>query len=664
MPETQRFRRWFRFRTVGLLTLAVGVCARRAAHADLIVMTNGREVIGSVERRDTEGARVWVRTSGGVIPIPEANIERIVEQDAATDALALADQAIAAGDVERARALLESALVTGDDARVRERLREVRGMLEEGNDEQFGAIVREVEQLLAAGEFARASAMAQDRAARDGTRAAARERLVRLAAHAELELGRRAVDRVNYSLAEQHYREAVRLSPGDPHILLEMAELLSRVPAREAQALPLYEEGIERARATDPPALESAELLAHLDRAAAVARRQDRPDLAAQFYLTQAALDTTGRYAAALDRAIEAFRQDARLPDPDKRSRIIDELESVVERHPGHEGSLVLLGLLQFEQGNWRRAAETLEQVVGPETDLARQPERGEALYRLAISRRRLGMLEPAAACLTSLIRQGAGSYDVLRELGEIRLRQEELDQAEDLLRQAIARDAAKLRAHRSLGHVYAKMGNHAEARKCYQEVLRRQPNDIDAHLLIAQTWFWEENFQMTIQAADEVIALLEAGADAATTTTARRVAEMHMLAGEAHLKLQEAFLARDRFERALATGVQPGVALDGIGRSFQAQGLHERSQQSFREAIAAEPDRPDAYLSLAISYHRYLRQPEEAIRNYLAYLEHGGQNPNVRRWIAELGGTPPPEAAVTQHIPQDGATSFTEYLQ
>jgi tetratricopeptide (TPR) repeat protein len=69
----------------------------------------------------------------------------------------------------------------------------------------------------------------------------------------------------------------------------------------------------------------------------------------------------------------------------------------------------------------------------------------------------------------------------------------------------------------------------------------------------------------------------------------------------------------------------------------------YELAEKAFHKAIEINPDNPEYPLHLGILYHNFLKDMKKAERYYQAYFKKGGTDPQVKKWIRETGGIPPP---------------------
>lgn len=614
------------------------------ARAETIFLKNGRKVEGVVEFDNSDDQRIVVRTARGTIPIPRSNIDRIEGDGGGDPTVSAADKAIADGNLDAALALLLNKFRdNSEDEALRGRIEELRGQIAERDNKLYGAAFDAIARMLADFKFQEAI----DEAMRQRTRAkepSVTKRFGQLIAAGHLGLARRFEDRVDYPKAEEQFRAAIMADPDAPLICFELADMLQLSPARKVEAIPLYLQGIELAGHA-PGLIDEKTLLDYEFKVAQLFMANQEYVLAAENFLAVAGKDTNRDYPQAFDRALDAYSRIPSLADVADQDRIIANLRSILRMHPDNQRAALLLGRIFFERDDWQSARNVLSDAVQASALIGSNVAMQEALYFLGISHRRLGDSEQAAQCFQALVNQRVATYDTYCELGDIRLEQGSYKPAFDLYNQARSQDRDKYRAYLGLGEALRMLERYPEARENYREVVIRDENNVRAMLAIGKTFYMEESMQEAIDATQKAIAGIRTG-DTRNTEEQNRnlLAEAYVLIGHANMQLNFVKSAREEFSNALRQLPEYASALDGLGQTFQSEGFHQKAQDYFQRAIDADPRNPDYRLSLAINFHKYQKNTTKALPNYYAYLELGGKDPSVRRWIADCGGTPPAE--------------------
>jgi tetratricopeptide (TPR) repeat protein len=627
-------------RTVAVAILIAATSV--AAPADTVYLKDNRQLTGQVDDGASDADRLMIRTASGSVPIPRGNIERIEREDPGNGAKNSADKALAGGDMDKALELyLVAYRETPDEPELQQQIADLRSRIEERDNRLYGVAYAAIEQMLEAGRHQDAI----DEARRHVTRAkqpSAAKRFNQLIARGHIGMARQFKDRVDYLKAEEHYHLAIGADPEGPLACFELADMLQLSPSRKTDAIPFYQKGIEVA-ANEPGLMDEQVLLDYEFRVGQLYIQSHEYVLAADIFLSVARKDTSLAYPQAFDRALDAYTRITALNEVPNIEHIVNNLKSITQTQPDNQRAALLLGRIYFERNDWHSARDVLSDAVRAQALTDSNVMVQEAIYFLGISHRRLGDDEQAAGCFQMLVNRGVASYDAICELADIRLKQGSYQRALDLFAQARAKDREKYRAYLGLGEALRMLERYPEARENYREVVLRDENNVQALLSVGKTYFQEDQMEDAIASAQKSIDGIHRGNTRNTPETDRRLeAEAYTLIGEANMNLNLNNMSREQFNNALKSVPEYAPALDGVGKTYQAEGFHQKAQTYFERAIEADPRNPDYRLSLAISYHKYLMNTAKALPNYLTYLELGGKDPNVKRWIADCGGTLP----------------------
>ncbi len=117
---------------------------------------------------------------------------------------------------------------------------------------------------------------------------------------------------------------------------------------------------------------------------------------------------------------------------------------------------------------------------------------------------------------------------------------------------------------------------------------------------------------------------------------------------GLAEARLGNTASAQTHLEEAATLMAQPPAALHNeLGRVYRQQGLFERAENSYRQALAIDPDYAPAVLNLGILFEIYRQQPGKALPFYQRFQNlTGHQDEEVALWILDI----------EQRLPASGA--------
>lgn len=87
------------------------------------------------------------------------------------------------------------------------------------------------------------------------------------------------------------------------------------------------------------------------------------------------------------------------------------------------------------------------------------------------------------------------------------------------------------------------------------------------------------------------------------------------------------------------ALRIDPGhaAALNQLGMLKRRQGLFEEAESAYLKAVTASPEYPLAHYNLGVLNELYLQRLDTALSHFERYLELGGQDEKVEKWVADL---------------------------
>jgi len=96
-------------------------------------------------------------------------------------------------------------------------------------------------------------------------------------------------------------------------------------------------------------------------------------------------------------------------------------------------------------------------------------------------------------------------------------------------------------------------------------------------------------------------------------------------LAAEAHI------------QSALKIDPAHAAGLNQLGMLKRRQGLFEEAESAYLKAVTASPEYPLAHYNLGVLNELYLQRLDTALTHFERYLELGGQDEEVEKWVADL---------------------------
>ena len=175
-------------------------------------------------------------------------------------------------------------------------------------------------------------------------------------------------------------------------------------------------------------------------------------------------------------------------PGTDERTRYIDAL---LQTTYGGKGETRIVGNL--------KRIQTLLLLLGGKTAagnlphfqnlLRENPADPDALYGLAVTQERLGMIGESMDTFQQALRIAPEDSDILRDYGAFLFRLGKLADAVSSLRRAVENDAKDADALLYLGRSHEGLGEWTKALEAYRKLEARQPADPDVHYNLAMAY-------------------------------------------------------------------------------------------------------------------------------------------------------------------------------
>ncbi|HEY3918075.1 MAG TPA: tetratricopeptide repeat-containing glycosyltransferase family protein [Stellaceae bacterium] len=164
--------------------------------------------------------------------------------------------------------------------------------------------------------------------------------------------------------------------------------------------------------------------------------------------------------------------------------------------------------------------------------------------------------------------------------------------------------DRESLRVTFQQGLAFHQQGRLAEAERCYDEVLRGQPNSSSALYMLGLLAFQSRQPQRGVELTARAIALNP------------NVAEAHNNLGNGLIELKRPAEALASFDRAVALKPDFAEAHNNRGAALNALGRFEEALQSCERAIALRADYAEAHYNRGLTL-KGLRRAPEALASY-----------------------------------------------
>ncbi len=257
--------------------------------------------------------------------------------------------------------------------------------------------------------------------------------------------------------------------------------------------------------------------------------------------------------------------------------------------------------------------------------------EEAESIYRKVLSTQSNPVRVPDA--LENLY------HLVLLDFGTVLEKQGKLDEAVELYQQALRVQPDFIQAHFYLANTFTKQGKLDEAVELYQQALRIQPDFIQAHFYLANTFTKQDKFDQAVESYQKVLKLQP------------DFTQAHFFLANAFKKQGKLDLAVESCQKVLKLKPDFTQAHFFLANLLKQQGKFQQSFESYQQVLKLKPDFAEAYNNLG----NLLKQQgklQEAVESYQQVLK---LKPNFAEAYKNLGNL---------FKEQDNLEKATQYYQ
>ena len=165
------------------------------------------------------------------------------------------------------------------------------------------------------------------------------------------------------------------------------------------------------------------------------------------------------------------------------------------------------------------------------------------------------------------------------------------LDEAKKIYLQILKINPNHVNAHNNLGAAYKQLGEIEKAKSCFEKVIQLNPNDVDGHNNLGLLLFELKEIQKAKSFFEKTIQLNP------------NYVEAHNNLGTIFKELKEFQKAKDCYERAIQLNPNYAMALYNLGIIFKQFGLSQKAVGYFEKAIEINPNYAAAYNGLGIIF-------------------------------------------------------------
>lgn len=287
-------------------------------------------------------------------------------------------------------------------------------------------------------------------------------------------------------------------------------------------------------------------------------------------------------------------------------------------------------------RGDYRAAVDKYESAMQLD------PELPAAKRNLGIVLVKVGQYKRAKQMLSESRIQYPADAEVFYFLGEANRGLEEFQPAQAAYQQAIRLDRTDPRSRKALGWTFIKLRRAEKAQEAVESLLRRDPNDMQVRLILANAYNQREQFKKAL----EVLTPFEkAGFKVQSRDQVSGDSERALLLtalADANLGLMQVARAAQLYQEVLATRPFLPAALIGSARCDLERKNPVAAMDKLERATKADPDSPEAHLLLGELFRQ--KDQTKAIFYYRRFMllaknkpEFAGRLGETRRALAGL---------------------------
>ena len=165
------------------------------------------------------------------------------------------------------------------------------------------------------------------------------------------------------------------------------------------------------------------------------------------------------------------------------------------------------------------------------------------------------------------------------------------LNEAKKIYLQILKINPNHVNAHNNLGAAYKQLGEIEKAKSCFEKVIQLNPNDVDGHNNLGLLLFELKEIQKAKSFFEKTIQLNP------------NYVEAHNNLGTIFNESKEFQKAKDCYERAIQLNPNYAMALYNLGIIFKQFGLSQKAVGYFEKAIEINPNYAAAYNGLGIIF-------------------------------------------------------------
>ncbi|HAR63792.1 MAG TPA: hypothetical protein DF296_00120 [Candidatus Margulisbacteria bacterium] len=248
-----------------------------------------------------------------------------------------------------------------------------------------------------------------------------------------------------------------------------------------------------------------------------------------------------------------------------------------------------------------------------------------------ALSYHQQGNMGQAELLYTKVLDKDPDNIDALRLLAAIAIAKDRFDNAEELLKKAIALSSSTLMLHYDLGMLYFKQNLVDQAILCYKRALLIDPLDADTKRNYVIALQKTGNLSEALRQLEEILTMTP---DSSNTYQDLYPAFLNLgLLFNETLKRSEAIQC---YRKAIDINPKGYEAYSNLGLILKDLGQLKESESAFQKALAIKPGHREISLNIGILYKEH-GLIEQAIAQFQNILFHNDKDPLAHYHLANI---------------------------
>ena len=270
-----------------------------------------------------------------------------------------------------------------------------------------------------------------------------------------------------------------------------------------------------------------------------------------------------------------------------KLDEAVEHYQTALQIKPDSDKAHLNMGIARVKQGRLDEAVEHFHEA------LLIKPDSAEGHFNLGDALAKQGKTDQAIHQYNTALQLKPDYAEVHNNLGGELLKQGRLDEAQEHLDTALNLDSEIAQAHNNLGIILIQRGNVEQAIFHFKEALRIKPDfDLaDANLKRALA------IQNQMQLEGDAAKLEQASENKPDDPV------LHFERGNLFLSKGDVSQAINQFENALAIQPDYPQALNNLAMAYAADKQYDNALDAFKKMIAFQPDNASHYYNVAVLY-------------------------------------------------------------